>query len=260
MRYPREDTRSKPRRRRLLLLLLVAAVLVLVLIALAYAAARSAEVVAKGQLFPYSGATVYKIRFFDRWMVYIEGEEVRPSLDVFNTYVFVVISTVALSALALLRWLGILPSRRTTAFLGLMGLGALYLGIDELHGVHETIGHNLQFLSKIPGNRQPDGAVVVAYLIPVGAYLLFFRHRFLSSRVAVRLIGFAILMVLVSVLADFIGVRADEIAEILGAASLGGAFVVVVAKELRTALTDAGWLIPGSSRAASEGVGVSRDA
>src|SRR4051812_2079901 len=122
-----DEIRSHPRRQRLALL---AVVVGLLLLGTAYAAAATAEAGAKGELFDYTDGTIYKVRFFHHWDLYVEPD-VKPSLDVVDSYILVVVSTIGLAGLGLLRWLGLRRPRGTELFLLVTGLGALYLAADE---------------------------------------------------------------------------------------------------------------------------------
>ena len=54
-------------------------------------------------------------------------------------------------------------------------LGALYLSADDLLGVHETVGHNLGTLARLPLVDHPDDAVMALYGVLGAAFA--WRHR-----------------------------------------------------------------------------------
>jgi hypothetical protein len=81
-----------------------------------------------------------------------------------------------LGALAVLRGPGApgLP-RRESVFWRLLGVGFVYLALDEIFMFHEFIGANLHF---------DDGRIVLGYLVLMGITGLLFRRKFLSIRAA----------------------------------------------------------------------------
>jgi hypothetical protein len=56
--------------------------------------------------------------------------------------------------------------------------GALFLAGDDLLALHETVGHNLGFLTSVPGVDHPDDAVMGIYALLVIGFC--FHHRELA--------------------------------------------------------------------------------
>lgn len=87
----------------------------------------------------------------------------------------------ALTAIALLAAAGVLllAARRLSgatrgAFVS-AGAGASFLAADDLLSAHETIGHNLASLVRVPVVDHPDDAVLAFYAVVVAAFA--WRHR-----------------------------------------------------------------------------------
>lgn len=61
------------------------------------------------------------------------------------------------------------------------GLGLMVLALDELFGVHETLGHNMEFLTKL-GVEHPDDAVFLIYPVTIAIYVWKFRDVLLERK------------------------------------------------------------------------------
>ena len=59
--------------------------------------------------------------------------------------------------------------------------GALFLAADDLLSAHETIGHNLPVLARLPIVDHPDDVVLAVYAVVVGSFL--WQHRALLDDV-----------------------------------------------------------------------------
>ncbi len=101
-------------------------------------------------------------------------------------------------ALGLLLW-GVGARVRHTAYAYLLGgLGLLVLALDELFGVHETIGHNLGFLEGM-GAEHPDDVVFLIYPVAIAIYVWKFRDILLERKR--QRTGFLVAAVLVALAA-----------------------------------------------------------
>lgn len=132
--------------------------------------ARQGEEVARGNLLPmFDSYEVARVRVLGLEIYVDRSAGVGDLLTA---------GALALSALLLLRTAERLipPARR--AFLT-AGWGALFLAADDLLSVHETIGHNLPGLARLPLVDHPDDVVLAAYAGVVAAFL--WRHRALLS-------------------------------------------------------------------------------
>lgn len=173
------------------------------------------EVVAKGELLDYtSGGTIYHVRLFDRFEFYAEPE-VRPSDDVLVSIVLFGIGFIALTFAFLQYHSRHKAEDRTLAFFVVLSLGAAYLACDELFGIHESLGHNMQFLMRIPGVHRPDDAVIASYGIFALAFLVYFRKVLLKARGTLKYFVVAMALFLLAAASDLVASRAEEFLEVL---------------------------------------------
>ena len=184
------------------------------LLALAYLASENYEVVREGRLFPEIKSKVYEVRLFDAITIYVAPEHGVKPLDTLNGVVLAAISGVAfLASFQLAR------SPRAVAlvrrFFVVSSLGFAYLAVDELFGVHETIGANARFLADLPGVKHPDDVVIALYAIPVFVAVWYFRSAIFSSPRARLLFAAALGFYVAAALLDLGGPLLDEPAELL---------------------------------------------
>jgi hypothetical protein len=188
------------------------------------------EVVDKGHhIRPYDSGEIYEIRIAERVTVYA-SEESRPNMDVVSGSALVALATAAFMTCLLLLLSG--ERRRLVQFYAFAAGGLAFLSADEFLAIHETVGHNLLFLSDIPGIERPDDVIISLYLIPAGAFLYVFRDVIRSSPKAVRLFGAGLVLFALAGLADITGTSLDEVLEILVAACVLGGFVLLMAGHL----------------------------
>ena len=121
------------------------------LLVLALILLRNYEVLAKTLVPGTDSSYVYRMRLFDAFTLKAQPD-VKPSLDVVNTYVLVVASTLSFGCALLLHLNGV--ARRPLRFFLVVGIGALWLAADELMGGHETIGANRN-VPRRPTGREP---------------------------------------------------------------------------------------------------------
>lgn len=177
------------------------------------------EVLAKGQLLPYTEARVYRVRFFDRFDLWVEPEH-RPSADALTAYFLTGLAFVSLAFAWLLHRLG---DRRTAPMFALMFLGGSYLAADEYLGLHESIGHNLQFLATLPGVKRPDDVVIALYTVPAALFAWAYRRPLSISRPALTLLAGGAVLFVTAALADLASAPGEELLEV------GAAFVILLA-------------------------------
>lgn len=206
---------------------------------LAHLAPSAYEVVDKG---PYvrdyapEPGSVYELRFFDAVTVYGDDES-RPSTDDASGVALVALATAALMTFLLLRASGAPP--RLRRFHAVAALGAAYLAADELMAIHETIGHNLPFLADLPGVAHPDDVIIALYLLPALAFVYGFRDILASSVRSRALFGAGIALFACAAGADLADIAADELLEVLAAASLAAGFASLIALHLESRLRTA---------------------
>ncbi|MEA2403206.1 MAG: hypothetical protein QOK00_3609 [Thermoleophilaceae bacterium] len=191
------------------------------------------EIVEKGRgppLVPYEGTgLIYKVRVLDVFDVYADAES-RPSPDKLSSTGLVAAASMALMTLLLLR--AALGDARRRRFYALAAAGLAYLAADELFAIHETLGHNLQFLADLPGVERPDDVVFLSYSVPLAIFAWAFRDILLANRRAVQLFAVGTGFFLVAAAADLAGVSIDEPAEVVAAICLLSGLVLITAEIL----------------------------
>ena len=194
------------------------AVAVLVLVAavgFGIACIRTAEVVDEGELLPYvRGYTIYKVRVLDRFEFFVEPDY-KPRRDAVNSYVLVGIAFISLTFAVVIR---VLPTGSAGGAFRLfvcMFFGANYLAADEFLGIHETLGHNMQFLTSLfPFAGHPDDVIIMLYGIPAILFVYWFRKTLLASRAAMLLFGAALAAFALAAISDGLTLPIEEICEI----------------------------------------------
>jgi hypothetical protein len=212
---------------------------------LVYWGAQTYEVVEKGQLVDYSEGTIYRIEVFG--VELLAEKEVTPSLDVANSLALWTIACLALASALILHSLVGREARRTQVFFGLIALGAAFLSLDELFGIHESLGHNVQWLEGVLGSSQPDGPIQVGYALLALVFVVVFRDLLLSSRAALVLFAAAGLSIATALAGDgraFLSTKAEDSLELLAAALLVAGFAILALDLVARGLGD---------RAAAEG-------
>jgi hypothetical protein len=202
------------------------------LIGILFVVSKNYEVVAEGEILPFSG-NVAKIRFFDAFTLYVAQERTRP-LDAVDAVLLSMLAGTVLFARAQLQRAGA-GSKRTGLFLLVCGLGALYLAGDESLALHETIGDNLRFLTALPGVERPDDVIFASYVIPAVVVVVVFRDQFRSSPAALPLFGAAVALFFGAALFDVVGIGVDELLEPLSSGFLLAGFAVLALDVLRAA-------------------------
>lgn len=194
------------------------------------------EVVDKGPYVrPYAPdpESVYELRLFGAITVYGDSES-QPRTDVISGAILVALSTAALMAFLLLR--AALAPQRIRRFYGIATLGLAYLAVDELMAIHETVGHNLLFLTDLPGVERPDDFVIALYVVPAVVYIYVFRDVLLDEVRSRLLFGAAIALFACAGIADVSGLAVDELFEVLSGVCIGAGFFLLLATHLTTYL------------------------
>lgn len=213
------------------------AIVGLILVALAaviaaMTALATAAVVAEGKLVPSGGTGVRRIRVWDAFEFYISSETAWPPIDVL-TVISLSVAAAVLGFSALVLASAGQRDRLMSCFM-ISAVGAGYLAADELLAIHESIGHNLQFLRRLTGVERPDDLVLAAYSIPGCAFLWYFRRELLSVQGSRVLFALGVGCVLLAIVFDLTSVGAEEYLELLGAAALGGGFVWLALAHVRS--------------------------
>lgn len=101
------------------------------------------------------------------------------------------------------------------------------LALDELAGLHETLGYNLPFLADIPGIERPDDAIILAYSAPGVVFLVLFRDVLFRDRRTGALLLLGIGLFGAAAVLDALGGIAEELLESLAALALLAGFLVL---------------------------------
>jgi hypothetical protein len=179
------------------------------------------------------GGKVYRVQVLDTATIYADSES-RPNSSVFSGSALVALATASLMALLLLSWAR--ANRRVLTFLKVTAAGAAFLAADDLLGIHETIGHTLYGLNRLPGVDRGDDVVKALYMIPALAYVVYFRDLLLVSERCRRLFAAGLVLFGVTVVADLAGSGAETPAKLLGVSCLLAGFILVLAHHLREGL------------------------
>jgi len=190
-------------------------------------------------LLPYETGVVYEVEVLGTATIYADAES-RPRADAFIAMILFGIGAAAFIVAMVLRTVRGSVPRKQWLFHILIAIGAAALAIDELFGVHETIGHNTRFLADLPGVDAPDDVIFGLLAVPAIAFLVYFRDVILSSRTAMALFGACLALGIGAGLMDVIGGSAEEAAEALAAVSLAAGYAILARDHLSAALRSAG--------------------
>jgi hypothetical protein len=201
--------------------------------ALAIAAAKTYDILYERRL---HDEQVLRVLLFGELEFYVSAEARDPALvDMLNGDLLLVASSICLVCIIFIRFAAVGLMRRAQLFLA-GWLGTAYLALDEHFAVHESIGHNLGFLTSLPGIEHPDDFIVAAYAIPVGIFAFYFRREILAPRWSGVLFAVAFVVSGQAVLSDVLGLGAEEALELVSSAALVGAFLVQAARLIRDQL------------------------
>lgn len=142
------------------------AAVVAVVLLLGVLVARQGTVVARGDLHPaFADYEVERVR--------ITGVELYVDRSAHTGDTLTAIALLA-AAGVLLAAAGRLSGATRSAF-AWGGAGAAFLAADDLLSAHETIGHNLIWLGRMPVIDHPDDAVLALYAVVAASFA--WRHR-----------------------------------------------------------------------------------
>ena len=208
----------------------------LAVLGLLIAALASAEVLARGELLPYTPMTVERVEVLGGIELWVARESL-VRLDILNGLILGVGSLVAFSPR---RGSG-RASPRTFRFFFLLGLGLGYLALDEMLAVHETVGYNLDFLADVPGTNSPEDVVFALYAVPAVAFFVAYRDLMAVSRWGFRLVILGVALFGAAAVLDVLDAVIDEQwVEPPGSAALVAGFALVAARHLASLPPDAG--------------------
>ena len=226
------------------LILGLAAIVLLAAAAFGLMCLSTAEVVDRGELLPYvKGYTIYKVRVLDRYEFFVEPD-VKPSGDLFNGYVLVGIAFMSLTFAVVMKVVSAAPPGKTFWLFVCMFFGASYLAADEVLGIHETLGHNMQFLTTIvPIAERPDDAIIMFYGIPALLFVVYFYRTLLASKAAIVCFIAALAMFALGAVSDGLTLPIEEFCEMISSICLIAGVVALGIHHIKT------WSLPGTSAA-----------
>jgi hypothetical protein len=179
---------------------------------------------------PYNAGTVKEVRVLDSMTVYVDGEP-KPGAQVIAAIGLLALAAASFTTALALSLAGAVTRLRNFYLLVALGLG--FAGIDELFAIHESIGHNLQFLADIPGIMRPDDVVIALYLLPIALFAYAFRDFLLSHRTASVLMAGGLAFFAMSSAADIASLHAEEYLELVAGLWVGLGISVLMYWHLR---------------------------
>ena len=151
--------------------------------------AAGPEVLEKGRLLSYTEQTVWRVRLFNAFDVWVAKESIGP-LDAINGLIIAAGAGMATMGALLTR--SVAP--RTNRFFWLLAAGLAYLAADEQLALHETFGYNLDFLARVPGVHSPEDVFFALYAVPAVAFFIFYWDLILASRWGARLMALGVVL------------------------------------------------------------------
>ena len=228
-------------------LLLAAAIALPAALVALVAAARQAPVLERGRL----------LGWFEQYdaiaRVRLAGVELYVDT---SSGVADLLTVTALALVAALFAAGAAAARRDPALrrtFTTAALGALYLGADDLLGVHETVGHNVGVLAGLPLVDHPDDVVMALYGVLAAAFA--WRHRRLLGGPARRWWLVAGAAGALAIGHDVLPLHAGAFEEVLEVVA-GGALLVASGLAVRQSL--GGARMPGAGAYAAISTGYRR--
>jgi hypothetical protein len=185
--------------------------------ALLTCAATAKEVARGGDLLPYESAEVVQYEVLGGLTVYVESEPA-GGWDLLSAGLF------ALLALASgMGWWRLRsgsdgsPSVAAARVLRGFALVAAALALDEALAFHETVGHNVRFLTALPGVERPDDAIVVLGALLLGGAVLAAWRVLARVPAALAVLALAGVVGLTAALGDPLGFAYEEQFEVVSA-------------------------------------------
>jgi hypothetical protein len=176
-------------------------------------AATAKEEARGGDLLPYESAEVVRYEVLGGPTVYVESEPA-GGWDLLNAGLFGLVAlTAGMGWWRMRRREDEAPAR----LLGGLALVAGALGLDEALALHETVGHNLRFLSSLPGVERPDDAIVLGGALVLGAAALSAWRVLARVPAALAVLGLAAAFGFAAALGDPLGFAYEEQLEVVSA-------------------------------------------
>jgi hypothetical protein len=177
----------------------------------------------------YKSTPAVELRFFGAFSVLAHPAYANlQDADIVGALLLAAIATSAATGLLVLRAADV-DGSRLSVFLLLSALGCGYLALDELLGVHETVGFNMLFLADIPGVTYADDPLFGLYTLAALAVFVAFRDVIWASRPAALLLGAGVAFTVGAGVVDLWHITSDEPFELVAnLLLLAGFFRLVV--------------------------------
>lgn len=171
------------------------------------------EVIDKGQLLSYSEGQIYHIRFFEKYDVFLEPEN-RPNSDLIMFYFLLGTGFVSIVFFFILGLSKRVAKSKVPLLFLCCFFGMHFLAFDEFLGIHESIGHNMTILARLPLVKRPDDAIIILYLIPCSIFGLIFYKEFFECKSALYTGIGAFLLISLAAVSDLLTLPFEELLEI----------------------------------------------
>jgi hypothetical protein len=205
-----------------------------VLAALVVLAPSLYDVQDKGRdLVPYDAGSVYKVRVLDTFTLYADSESSLEPDKLTGTALAAAATMTLMTALLLYAAGGNLRLRRFYAW---ATGGLAFLAADELFAIHESVGHNLQFLADLPGIERPDDVVFMVVGVAALIFVWAFRDVMFSNRLATRMFIVGGGFFVIAGVGDAVSSGLEEPAEVAAALCILAGLVTITVSVLRREL------------------------
>jgi len=204
-----------------------------IVVAAACAAAVAVVALAPGPLHerrgtvdvPYEARNVYEVRVLGVVTINVDGKlygdgAPRINANLIGSIALLMLASAAFAVAAMFRIAR--GGRRLGAFYLVAAIALGFAGLDKLLAVHETAGHNLQFLADVPGVERPDDLLVVLYVVPVIVIGYLFRDVLADDRRGAAALGIGAGLFALSAFADLASSRAEKQLELVAGLFLAG--------------------------------------
>jgi hypothetical protein len=178
-----------------------------------YWAVINFDIVREGKILPYTDHDVYEVTIGGLVYFYVQPE-LRLSDDIITSVILLGACFISLTFASILISHG-KSTRHVISFLLMLSAAMFYLAADESFGLHESLGHNMQFLAKIPGMTHPDDFIIVVYGFIFLFFLYYYRSVFINKRRPLLYYGAALVLVALAAISDAIEFPLEEVVEML---------------------------------------------
>jgi hypothetical protein len=178
----------------------------------------------------YPAGEVKQARVLGAVDLYYDGEP-KPGASVLGAIALFVLATASLVTFFSLRFAG--ARRKLRLFWLIAAAGLAVAATDELFAVHESVGHNLQWLADIPGVKRPDDFLMSFYLVGALAFAWWFRDVLREYRPTFVCMIAAIAFFAGSAGADLASAHVEEWFELFAGLFVAAGLVLLMHRHLK---------------------------